>query len=120
MRNKNLDAFTIAYIEALLWSAASDDVTNSTVNDISDKTLNKIVKDCNKFKKENQKDLTIEISKNASEGGHCFALSRNNHGSGFFDSDHFANDVRDKLQDAAKNFKEFNLYRGDDGKIYNE
>jgi hypothetical protein len=44
--------------------------------------------------------------------GHYFWLSRNGHGSGFFDEN------LDALQDAAKAYSEFDLYVGDDGVIY--
>lgn len=48
--------------------------------------------------------------------GHDFWLSRNGHGAGFFDRGN--EDVWDELQDAAKKFKEVDLYLGDDGKIH--
>ena len=51
--------------------------------------------------------------------GHDLALTRNGHGSGFWDGgwDDFGEDVGDKLTKMAKALGEVNVYRQDDGKI---
>lgn len=120
--NRDVDPFTLAYIECALWSSTDDDGdpldAHYNWTHLADETLRKMIADCAKFQKEQSKDLCVSVSQNATEGGHCFWLSRNGHGSGFFDSEHFANDTRDKLQTAARNFGECDLYIGDDGKIY--
>jgi hypothetical protein len=115
-----MDAFTLSYIEGLLWSSQQDTPDDNLLvfKNLSESTLNQIVADCKKFQEKNSKDLCIGISRNAQEGGHCFALSRNHHGTGFFDSEYFSNDTRQRLQEAAMKFGEFNIYLGDDRKIY--
>jgi len=47
--------------------------------------------------------------------GHLFWLSRNGHGSGFFDSEF---DEADRLQDLAEEYGYAHLEVGDDGEIY--
>lgn len=124
--NRDVDPFTQAYIECALWSSMDNSNDqggepldkNYNWTHLADETLAKMMADCERFQRENSKDLCVSQSCNAREGGHCFWLSRNGHGSGFFDSEHFSNDTRDKLQESARKFGECNLYVGDDGKIY--
>lgn len=57
------------------------------------------------------------------QAGHDFWLSRNGHGSGFFDRcDHNSPDTVctacNELQADARGWGESDLYRGDDGKLY--
>lgn len=119
---RDIDPFALAYIACALWSSNGDDgePLDSRYNwtHLAKETLQRMVADCARFQEENSKDLCVSISSNATEGGHAFWLSRNGHGSGFFDSEHFANDIRDRLQDAARKFGNCDLYVGDDGKIY--
>lgn len=127
-----LDDFTRAYIEALLWSTndESDPETggdpmddNYSHADLADETLAKIVADCTKFQADNAADLAIAYERYKrsewtpeAQAGHDFALTRNRHGAGFWDRG--IGDVGNRLTDASHNAREFNLYVGDDGKIY--
>lgn len=115
-----LTTFTAAYIAALLWSTNDpddetplDDHFYGRPNEFDPATLEKIKADCDKFLTDNAEDI-----KDLEEAGHDFALSRNGHGSGFFDRDNLSKPSRDRLQTAAENFGEFQLYVGDDGKLY--
>lgn len=54
--------------------------------------------------------LTLE------QTGHDFWLTRNGHGSGFWDRG--LEDIGEALSEAAKEFGEQYLYVGDDGKLY--
>ena len=121
---RNLDSFTRAYIEAALWS--SNDESNDRggepldrnygPEDIESKALAKMIADCKKFQKQNASD----IGGDASLAGHDFWLSRNSHGSGFFDNDEtFGADEAERLQEAASDFGGFNLYVHR-GRIYGE
>lgn len=124
----NLDDFTKAYIICALWSTndESDDSggepleNNYSIEDISPETLDIIIKDCKQFQEEN-KDL-LALAKYNKEWpdvemqGHDFWLTRNGHGSGFWDGD--LGEVGDKLTEACKKFGEVNLYVGDNGLIY--
>lgn len=120
--HRDVDSFTKAYIECALWASTLDDgqPMDSRYNwtHLADETLAKMIADCGKFQKENARDLVNSQSDNAREAGHCFFLSRNGHGSGFFDLEHFANDTRERLDKAARRFGECNLHVGDDGKIW--
>jgi hypothetical protein len=51
------------------------------------------------------------------QAGHDFILSRNGHGTGFWDRG--TGDVGDELHKWAKTFGEISLYVGDDGYLYN-
>jgi hypothetical protein len=51
------------------------------------------------------------------QAGHDFILSRNGHGSGFWDRG--TGNVGDELHKWAKTFGTFSLYVGDDGYLYN-
>ena len=78
-------------------------------------TLRKMAADCLRFQRVARADLN-EADISSAEAGHCFWLSRNGHGTGFWDRDLGA--VGDRLHAKAKRFGEFNLYVGDDGEIH--
>lgn len=48
----------------------------------------------------------------------AFWLTRNGHGAGFWENDYGTEEQCDKLTEACKAFGEFNLYPGDDGRLY--
>lgn len=119
MNIDTLDKFTRAYIEAALWatneSTPSGVVPLDEIYDIEDidaETLKDMVADCVRFQRENEND----ISHNLRLAGHDFWLTRNGHGSGFWDGDW--GEAGDRLTEASKKYGEVNLYVGDDGKIY--
>lgn len=122
-------SFVNAYTEAALWSSMdnSDDSggepldKNYSVDDIAPSTMRKMCADCTKFYRANRKDIEAGTSKGRYDGptqaGHDFWLTRNGHGAGFWDGD-WPEPAATRLTKAAKGFGEFNLYVGDDGKIY--
>lgn len=113
---RDLDSFTQAYIETALWSSTDDDgePLDSSHNwtHLAPETLQRMIDDCAKFQQDHP-GIGYER-----EAGHCFWLSRNGHGSGFFDSRYWDAATRDVLQDSARTWREVSLYIGDDGKIY--
>lgn len=129
-----LDDFTRGYITALLWSSTDtrpgeeeprplDD--DKGLADLAPETLERIVSDCSRFQVENAYTLASYCDMrafNPAEGtveeyaGHDFALSRNGHGTGFWDRDCAAFGVQ--LHAAAQDFGEFSPYVGDDGQVY--
>lgn len=114
---RQIDTFTLAYIEAALWSSTDDDGrpfdADYSWQDLAGETLAKMVADCSRFQAEN--DLDGYPSSNA---GHDFWLTRNHHGCGFWENDYGTEDQCAKLTKAAHAFGQCDLYIGDDGKIY--
>lgn len=147
-----LDQFTMGYILCALWTfdddAPSGDYETSgrfeiLFPQIDRPAVLKMAEDCAQFQKENA-ELIRQAELSPSRAGHCFWLSRNGHGSGFFDEysitecDKFndvskSREVRDdrtcqcrfhaceRLQEIAGDYKKWgavDLYYGDDKKIY--
>jgi len=118
-----LDDFTLAYIACALW-CSNDDSTPSggdplerkySIADIAPETLRKMVNDCTAFQRANEALLGAS-GLGAELAGHDFWLTRNRHGSGFWDED--IGDVGRKLSETASSYGECNLYIGDDKRIY--
>jgi hypothetical protein len=126
---KKLDEFTVAYVEAALWSTNDESNDqggdpldkNYAAADIAPETMARMVADCTAFQAANGEhicDGNVTTPYSADEqAGHDFWLTRNGHGAGFFDGD-WDESVSRILTDAASAFGEFDLYVGDDGKIY--
>ena len=121
---QKLDKFTTGYIVCSLWSSTDESRDdggdpmddNYGPDDIAPESLDTMIKDCAKFKADNQKDL--DNSENSeSRQGHDFWLTRNGHGAGFWDGD-YPDGIEDRLTAAAESFGESSLYVGDDGLIY--
>lgn len=116
-----MDAFTLAYIEAALWSTMdnTDDQggepldANYSLSDIAPDTMTNIVEDCRKFQQVNDADIGDDYD----QAGHDFWLTRNRHGAGYWNGD-WPDDAGERLTAASHAFGEFDLYVGDDGLIY--
>jgi len=125
MTSQRLDAFTRQYIETALWSTMdqSDEQggepldKNYSIDDIAPETMELIVEDCADFQEKYWR-LLSDSGIDDERAGHDFWLSRNGHGTGFFDEDTIDDEFQDQLQDAAEAYGEFDLYVGDDGLIY--
>ena len=116
-----MDSFTIAYIEAALWSSTdnSDEQggapldANYGLDDISPETLARIISDCKAFQEAHADDIGSELER----AGHDFWLTRNGHGAGFFDGD-WEDDVGERLTEASHAYGSVDFYVGDDGLLY--
>lgn len=132
---ENLDEFTKSYIDAALWTTNDESEPsggeplnrNYSAKDIAPETLKKMAEDCANFQRENAQDLAQTRVPDgadwnaAQQGGTDFWLSRNGHGAGFFDAHNdipYPDDAAERLQDAARSYGTFDLYVGDDQKIY--
>jgi hypothetical protein len=121
----NLDPFTRAYIECALWSSCDDEEPldkNHDIDDIAAETLDAMIVDCRRFQAINAEWIKEEFCQNSewnveSMAGHDFFLTRQGHGSGYWDGD-WAEPAGQKLTASSKAFGWFDLYVGDDGKIY--
>ena len=121
------DAFTEAYLNCALWSMCDDSAPqggdplddNYSVDDISPDTLAAMEDDCRTFQRDNGEDITSQEKQIGDEGqaGHDFWLTRNGHGSGFWDG-YWSQEAGDRLTKACYVYGGFDLYVGDDGLIH--
>lgn len=116
-------AFLRAYLVAALWSSTdydNDDEPfdkNHDITDFADEALEKATKDCNAFMEQKEGDLFR--AGDDEQNGHDFWLTRNGHGAGFWDRG-YDKGVGDRLTEACKAYREINVVKGDDGKLYLE
>lgn len=117
MRSKQT-VFLDAYITAALWSSSDDnDIPLDqayTAGDISGDLMDKMIEDCAAFlaKAEIPNHLLLQA-------GHDFWLTRNGHGSGFWDRPEvYGEEKAQELSVLAESFGPVDLYVGDDGRIY--
>ena len=112
-----IDEFTTAYIECALWSSTDDNEDpldkNFDIDNIDPESIIRMDQDCKVFQRIARKWLTKAEEKHhdKSSQGHDFWLTRNGHGTGFWDRE--LNDVGDELTKICKQFGEINLMTGD-------
>jgi len=117
----NLDDFTKAYMVAALWSSMTNTNDqggdpldkNYELDDIEDDTFHKMVEDCKDFQKK-YGELYERGGWSDEQAGHDFWLTRNGHGSGFWDRGYGQPDeikeIGKQLTKAAKSYGTFDLY----------
>lgn len=109
--------FTRSYIESALSDFGGSDEWKSeeppTVDDLSDLTYAIMSNQCTSF----VIAAAEYFEERKSDAGHDFWMTRNGHGVGFWDGD-WPEPAATILTVAAKACGQFELYRGDDGKIY--
>jgi hypothetical protein len=128
-KQKELAQFTRAYVEALLWSS-TDVVDGDDVHldderfDTSGEFDTECAEQCRAFFEANYDDLVmacVEYPLNACSGmeqtGHDFALTRNGHGTGFWDRG-LSEELGARLTAASEAAGEVCPYVGDDDLIY--
>jgi hypothetical protein len=122
MLQTQLDAFTTAYVEALLWSetndqseSGDDNFQDYTWEDLSPDTQAEILEDCQSFQEEAADWLEAD-GQGDGDDGHNFCLTRNGHGAGFWDGDYPLHG--DELTAACRPYGAMYLYLGDDGILY--
>ncbi len=119
---QDFDKFTRAYLVCALWSSSDtcsknerDDRSFSDLGlnlmDCSENFLQNTLKDCTKFQEKHWDVICCDPE----QAGHDFWLSRNRHGSGFFDGDWDGHEAA--LQDSAEGYGELSLYLDEDGVI---
>lgn len=117
----NVEGFIDAYVECALWSSndRSDESggepldSNYGPEDIAPEALAKMRADCEAFI---AAAGGLLVGLDDSQSGHDFWLTRNGHGTGFWDRGLGA--LGDQLTKACKAFREVDLSVGDDGLIY--
>lgn len=118
-----LTEFVNAYIDSALWSSTDESDEsggepmdkNYGPNDIAPPTRREMFLDAVSFYKANIMDFD-----DPSQAGHDFWLTRNGHGTGFWDrpTSTYSPAAAKRLTNAAKAYGEYNLYVGDDNQIY--
>ena len=120
----NLNQFQIAardaYVVAALWSSTDDTGepidANYDANDIDPHTLDTMRIECDQFIS-GYWSLIVQTAMTPEQCGHDFWLTRNHHGTGFWDRG-YPDALGDALTEAAHCESQRDLYIGDDGKIY--
>lgn len=117
-----LEVFIKQYLVTALWS--SSDYENEApmdknygLEDIHIDTLLQMRADCVDFYAINREATDNNLG--PKQAGHDFWLTRNGHGSGFWDSA-WPEDVSDQLDKNSKNYGTYDLYIGDDNLIHGE
>lgn len=115
---KTLDEFTKGYITAAMWTLTDDghDCDHLGLHDISVETIEKAKQVCADFQQANA-DLLKQAGSDE-QNGHDFLLTRDGHGSGFWDRSY--GDIGRMLSDACKPYGGSNWYVGDDNTVYGE
>lgn len=123
----DLESVYSGYVDAALWSSTNDrhyenpdepEMLDGTDYELSDETEFHFRAECQAFIEDNA-DLVAAVMDGGMDGenvGHNFWLSRNGHGTGFWDRG--LGELGDQLDAAAKKFGEDDLYVGDDDKIH--
>jgi hypothetical protein len=114
-----MDNITRAYLECAIWSEFDDTIPfdrNYTVDDFSPEAVEQATEDCRRFQEENANDLdeyncphyiTDELA------GSDLWLTRNRHGSGFWDRTSLPESVKERLTNAAHALGECHVYIND-------
>lgn len=122
----DLDGFTRSYIETALWSSMDDGDapldSNYGPEDLAPETLAQMIEDCKAFQADYAEWLTEDHYLGAGWtalefAGHDFWLTRNGHGSGFWDGC-WTEEAGKQLTEASKAYGSVDLYVGDDNLIY--
>lgn len=124
-----LDAFTAAYVEAIYFTDAGPDDACDEGDMFSDSAWKQIKGDCEFFQGRAKYllDDAYETGQyGASQAGHDFWLTRNGHGTGFWDRKELDGlstinaTLGDRLTKIAEEFRWLSLVKGDDGLLYLE
>lgn len=128
----DLYEFLHGYLVCALWSSNDESTpeggepldSNYGIEDIAPETIEKCRSDCEDFMEANAADLKAYCAKKGEHpeyssmecAGHDFWLTRNGHGTGYWDRG--LGDLGDRLADAARVYSSVDLYVGDDGKVH--
>ena len=124
MDTEILDGAFNSYIHAALWSSTDESEVpldgTYDIDDFNKESLAIMRENFEKFFEDNYSLVTVEDIRSGLTYdifGHDFWLTRNGHGSGFWDKGYTNGET---LTSLCEGYKEVNLIIGDDGKIYGE
>jgi hypothetical protein len=115
-----MDKFTEAYITTAYFTETDNSEPsgghpldkNYTLEELDANAFVEMLADCRDFQKK-YRHIYDEAGWSDEEAGKDFWLSRNGHGTGFFDSDGKDETVREYLQNVSRSYGEYSLYIGD-------
>lgn len=120
----NYDQFKKAYIEAMLWADRPEEEEWDEDN-FSEELNEAIEADCAAFWMKHGENINDETCLRNNEewspadlAGHDFWLTRQGHGTGFWDSGRWEKPYDYEFSASAKEFDLFDVYLGDDGMVY--
>lgn len=124
MSSNEISEFVRGYLASALWSSsgtlpdgteveALDD--HYGVDDFAPSAVDQAVLDCGVFQQKNA-HLLDGTPRSDDDHGYDFWLTRNRHGAGFWDRG--LGEVGDLLTDAAQEFKQVDIYVGENGLLY--
>lgn len=114
----SLNPFTLAYIEAAMWTLTDEDghsLDYLGLHDIADKSIAAMRADCAAFQEAHAN--LLEGAGTPEQNGQDFWLTRNGHGAGFWDRG-YPTAIGQALTDAAHAYGSCDGYIGDDGMVY--
>lgn len=127
LNTDTLTQFTNAYIECAIWASMDDDGTpldlkGYSIYDFDADSLEQAKSDCEAFITQVVKYADFDVYTHLREqGGHDLWLTRNGHGTGFWDRAYIYGKVNScLLAHHAKLLKEAHVFEGFDGKLYIE
>lgn len=122
-----MNKFLASYIETALWSSndGEDNLDDAKYADfeLSPAALERMTKDCESFESAVDKlfagldDAVIRSIPDREHIAHDFWLTRNHHGTGFWDGD-YPEPIATQLTDLAHSYGECDLYPGDDSQFH--
>lgn len=132
LRDDELETMFQGYVTAALWSSTDESNDqggdpldkNYGPDDIEPEYLARMREECRVFATENEATFRAAFSadngasRDWSQAGHDFWLTRNGHGCGFWETPDWPEAEGELLTEACKKAGSRDLYVGDDGKIY--
>lgn len=106
------DEMLSGYLEAALWTN-EEEIGSASIFDINSESRDKAHEEINSFM---QTAAGLLKSIEPSQAGHDFWLTRNGHGTGFWDRG--LGEVGEKLTEISKSFGTSDLYMGNDGELH--
>jgi hypothetical protein len=111
----------MAYVECAIWTSEPEEKPDWRIGDIEPKTLEKMDKDVIAFMEHPKVRALLSTYSghklSETQIGHDFWLTRGGYGVGFFDRG-LPDELGDGLTEVCKEFRETDLYQGDDGRLY--
>jgi hypothetical protein len=118
MKKQTLDQFVLSYMECALWSSTNE-FGNPLDHDynyqnLTPEAMEQMIAECELFQFLASPYLDLAFT---DYNGHDFWLTRNHHGSGFWDHDYYGEIASKKLTTISHSFGECDLYVTEDNHI---